>query len=68
VIYNNDNKNSFLVPGDTGKLDTRTSIILVQNAHGINLAARWSNENKLNLMECRYVAKLLHECLFCYDL
>ena len=65
---NNNNHHHFLVPGDTGKIGTRTLIFLVQTAHGFNLAARWSKENTLDSKKSRYSAKLHHEILFCYEL
>ena len=61
---NNNNKNSFLTPGDTDKLGTRISIISMETALRNYLAARWGIEYPLDLMQSRFAAKLRRDTLF----
>ena len=59
-----NNNNSFLTPGDTDKLGTHISVISMETAQRNHLAARWSNEYPLNLMQRRFAAKLRRDTLF----
>ena len=58
------NNNSFLTPGDTDKLGTRISVISTETAQRNHLAARWSDEYPMNLMQSRFAAKLRRDTLF----
>ena len=65
---NNNNNTSLLVPSDMGKLGTRISVISVETAHRNNLAARWSNEYRMDLIQSWYAANYDMKVCCCYGL